>query len=158
MSSLSTLLALAPSTLGCGYILYPERRGNRGGTIDGGTLVMDCLWLLVFIVPGVVFLIVDFTSGAMYVGGRGSVSIASNGKMKLDLEDVQEAKRIKVRVVNAKGEQLDEAIADVGPTVHGRSLELDVASARANGKREKLMIQVFDATQPDTLLQSVQVL
>ena len=46
----STLLAFGASSVGCGYILYPERRGNSGGTVDGGTLVMDLLWLL----PGIV--------------------------------------------------------------------------------------------------------
>ena len=32
-----------------------------------GTLVMDLLWLIPGVVPGVVFLIVDFSSGTMYV-------------------------------------------------------------------------------------------
>jgi hypothetical protein len=52
---------------GCGYLLHPERRGNHGGTIDGASLVMDLLWLLPGVVPGVVALIVDFSSGAVYV-------------------------------------------------------------------------------------------
>jgi hypothetical protein len=51
---------------GCGWILYPERRGNRSGEVDIGVLVVDLLWLLPGIVPGAVCLAVDFTSGAIY--------------------------------------------------------------------------------------------
>lgn len=70
LCSIAAATALASATLpstGCGYILHPERRGNHGGVIDGGTLVMDLLWLIPGVVPGVVFLIVDFSSGTMYV-------------------------------------------------------------------------------------------
>lgn len=56
--------------LGCGTILYPERRGTTGGQVDVGVAVMDCLWLLAGVVPGVVFLIVDFSNGAIYYRGR----------------------------------------------------------------------------------------
>ena len=65
----ATLLATAMSTAGCGYILHPERRGNSGPGVDGASLVMDLLWLLPGLVPGVVALIVDFSTGAVYVGG-----------------------------------------------------------------------------------------
>ncbi len=62
---LCTVLGLAGS---CGTILYPERRGG-GGRVDVGVAVMDGLWLLAFIVPGVVFYIVDFSDGAIYRDG-----------------------------------------------------------------------------------------
>ena len=64
--SLLVCAAFGAQIAGCGTILYPERRGTAGGQIDGGVAVMDCLWLLVGIVPGVVFLIVDFSNGAIY--------------------------------------------------------------------------------------------
>ena len=67
------MLSVATSSVGCGYVLHPERRGNNGGEVAGGTLVMDLLWLIPGVIPGVVFLIVDFTSGAAYrhAGDRG---------------------------------------------------------------------------------------
>ena len=65
-----TMLAVGATSLGCGYILHPERRGRQSGSIDGATMVMDLLWLLAGIIPGVVALIVDFSSGAIYAGGR----------------------------------------------------------------------------------------
>jgi hypothetical protein len=67
------LLVTTVGSAGCGYLLYPERRGTKSGTIDSGTMVMDLLWLLPGIVPGVVALIVDFSSGAIYVQGRAAL-------------------------------------------------------------------------------------
>lgn len=51
---------------GCGFILYPERRGRTGGNIDVPILIVDLLWLLPGIIPGVICLIVDFASGCIY--------------------------------------------------------------------------------------------
>ncbi len=155
--ALTTILAVSASTMGCGYMLYPHRRGNSGGSIDGGTLVMDCLWLLVGIVPGVVFLIVDFTTGAMYVGGgRGGVGvrISDTGSMKLDINESKESRTLKVRVVDADKRVLDEATAKIGPGIKASSVELDVG----RGKRGSLSIQIVDASKPDVLLQSLTVL
>ena len=39
---------------GCGTILYPERKGQKGGRIDPGIAVLDGLGLLFFIIPGVI--------------------------------------------------------------------------------------------------------
>ncbi|HEY1812592.1 MAG TPA: hypothetical protein VGG74_09625 [Kofleriaceae bacterium] len=59
-------LAATFATSACAYTFHPERRGNHGGDIAGAPLVGDLLWLIPGIIPGVVFLIVDFTSGAIY--------------------------------------------------------------------------------------------
>jgi hypothetical protein len=64
------LLATLGLQVGCGTILYPERRGQTSGHVDTGVAVMDGLWCLVFIIPGVVAFIVDFGNGAIYEGGR----------------------------------------------------------------------------------------
>jgi hypothetical protein len=55
---------------GCGYLLYPERRGRRGGVIDGLPLIVDILWLIPGLVPGLICLIVDFGTGCIYAGGE----------------------------------------------------------------------------------------
>lgn len=67
--ALILLIALPSATIDCGVILHPERNGNRAGRVDVGALVMDCLWLLAGVVPGVVALVVDFASGGMYESG-----------------------------------------------------------------------------------------
>ncbi|HEY0484372.1 MAG TPA: hypothetical protein VGD37_42925 [Kofleriaceae bacterium] len=72
MKTLSLVLctALGLQLGGCGTILYPERRGQAGGRVDVGVAVMDGLWCLAFIVPGVIAFIVDFGNGAIYESGR----------------------------------------------------------------------------------------
>ncbi len=146
-AALTTLIGLGTSQLGCGYILYPERRGNRGGSIDGGTLVMDCLWLLAGILPGVIFLIVDFTSGAMYVGGSGSIRISDAGVIDVPLTEAAMAKSVTVRVLDANGRIVDEAT----PVPGASSVELSLA----NAPRKDLSLQVLEG---DTLLQSMRLL
>ncbi|HET9987589.1 MAG TPA: hypothetical protein VFQ65_03700 [Kofleriaceae bacterium] len=135
----STLLAFGASSVGCGYILYPERRGNSGGTMDGGTLVMDCLWLLAGVVPGVIFLIVDFTSGAMYVNGRMAMRANSNGNIAIKLKDSAKAKQLELRIVTASKLVLDTKVANIGPTIHDQSVELHVGATH-----EKVFLQIID--------------
>ena len=67
--SLALCAALGFQLGGCGTILYPERRGQTAGHIDAGVAVMDGLWCLVFIIPGVVGFIVDFANGTIYESG-----------------------------------------------------------------------------------------
>jgi len=149
--ALTTLITFEISTVGCGYILYPERRGNHGGTIDGGTLVMDLLWLLPGIVPGVVFLIVDFSSGAMYVSGRYAMRATPNGDVAVKLNDSKDARTLELRLVTEGNRVLDHKLADVGPTIHDESVQLHGGAAVA--KHEKVFLQVVDPARPNTQLQ-----
>ena len=64
--SLALVLALAPLQ-GCGTLLFPERRGQESGDVDPNIVLLDALGLLLFIVPGVVSFIVDFSTGAIYL-------------------------------------------------------------------------------------------
>lgn len=149
----TTLLGVSSSQLGCGYILHPERRGHHGGTISGTTLVLDCLWLLVFVVPGVIFLVVDFTSGAMYVSGGGVIADA-NGKVKVKLNDSKEAKTLRLRVVDTTSKLvLDERVVQVGPTIHDKMVEFDLS--KAPHKAGKVSLQIVDDHAPAELLQSL---
>jgi hypothetical protein len=66
---ITACLALGLQATGCGTLLYPQRRGQTGGHVDTGVVVMDGLWCLVFIVPGVIAFIVDFSNGTVYEGG-----------------------------------------------------------------------------------------
>jgi hypothetical protein len=59
-------LAVVAMMASCAYTFHPERRGNAGGEIAAGPLVGDILWFIPGIIPGVIFLVVDFTSGAIY--------------------------------------------------------------------------------------------
>ena len=52
---------------GCGTLMYPERRGQRGGRLDVGVTVLDAVGLLFFIIPGVIAFCVDFSNGTIYL-------------------------------------------------------------------------------------------
>ncbi len=58
----------------CGFILYPERRGQTTGQIDVGVAILDGIGLLFFIVPGVVAFAVDFTNGTIFLPSGNSSS------------------------------------------------------------------------------------
>ncbi len=57
---------------GCGTLLYPERRGQRGGRIDPAVAILNGIGLLFFIIPGAVAFAVDFITGAIYLPGTAS--------------------------------------------------------------------------------------
>lgn len=63
--------AMAVQATSCGFLIYPERKGQRSGTIDPGVAILDAAGLFVFIVPGLVAFGVDFVTGCIYMpGGR----------------------------------------------------------------------------------------
>lgn len=64
------LSALGLSQSNCGIILHPERGDRHGTRVDLVTVVFDCLWLLVGVVPGVVALIVDIVTGGLYAANH----------------------------------------------------------------------------------------
>lgn len=69
-TALALLFALGVQ-LGCGTLIYPERRGQRSGRIDPSIAILDGIGVLLFIVPGLVAFAVDFGTGAIYLpGGR----------------------------------------------------------------------------------------
>jgi hypothetical protein len=64
------LAALYLSQLGCGTVLYPDRRGQEAGRIDPAVVILDGIGLLFFFLPGVIAFAVDFATGAIYLPGR----------------------------------------------------------------------------------------
>jgi hypothetical protein len=72
-------------SVGCGTILYPERKGQREGRIDVGIAVLDGIGLLFFIIPGVIAYAVDFNNGTIYLPGGMHMS-------SLDPKDIKQVK------------------------------------------------------------------
>jgi hypothetical protein len=61
-------VALAVESVSCGTLIHPERCGQpRTGVLDPSIIMLDGLGVLVFVVPGVVAFIVDFSTGAVYL-------------------------------------------------------------------------------------------
>ena len=84
--ALSALAIFTFSSVGCGYILYPSRRNqiSRGGNLDVAVVIMDILWLIPGIVPGVIALVWDGVYGSWYTGGGGQ-PILQNTRTKLQM-------------------------------------------------------------------------
>lgn len=66
----SGVIGLGLLSSSCGWILYPERKGRTDGVVDLRILLIDLLWLLPGVLPGVVCLAVDFATGCIYQDGR----------------------------------------------------------------------------------------
>ena len=71
--------------MGCGTLMYPERRGQRGGHLDVGVTVLDAIGLLFFIIPGVIAFAVDFSNGTIYLPEHRVLS-------SLNIKDFKEVK------------------------------------------------------------------
>jgi hypothetical protein len=64
---LSVCAAFMLQLTGCGTLMYPERRGQRGGRLDVGVTVLDGIGLLFFVIPGIIAFCVDFGNGTIYL-------------------------------------------------------------------------------------------
>jgi hypothetical protein len=71
--------------MGCGTLMYPERRGQRGTSIDAGVAVLDGIGFLFGIIPGVIAFAVDFSNGTIYLPERTKIG-------SLDLKNIKEVK------------------------------------------------------------------
>lgn len=130
----TTMLTMATGPLGCGYFLYPERRGTQSGVIDSGTMVMDLLWLIPGIIPGVIALIVDFSSGGIYLRGRTALRLSPDGHVAVRLPQSSKPMRLEFRVVTASHRVVAHKTASIGPSiVAGQSVDLELGdSVRRN--------------------------
>jgi hypothetical protein len=68
-------VSITAQMIGCGTIMYPERKGQKGGKIDAGVAVLDGLGLLLFLIPGIIAFAVDFNNGTIYLPGTRTSSL-----------------------------------------------------------------------------------
>lgn len=77
------LIAALVSQVACGTLLYPERRSQKPtGRVDYGVVLMDAAWMLVFLVPGIAAIVVDFATGAIYLPDGRKQFYQSEGTRK----------------------------------------------------------------------------
>ncbi len=88
MNTLDVLVCavLIVQLMGCGTLMYPERKGQKAGRIDAGVALLDGLGLLLFLIPGVIAFAVDFNNGTIYLPGtsRSSLDIKNIKQVKFD--------------------------------------------------------------------------
>jgi hypothetical protein len=81
------LAVLIVQLAGCGTLMYPERKGQKGGRIDFGVVFLDGIGLLAFLVPGILAYALDFYNGTIYLPdtAQGS-SVINDIKNKLGIQ------------------------------------------------------------------------
>lgn len=126
------------ASAGCAAILYPERQGNHSGPIDVGPLILDILWFIPGLVPGIVALAVDFGTGAIYLGSRRRAAlgptplgIAPGERMTVRAPRPEERVDVALRLRGSQGAVLDEARGRWGVR-HGDDLTVALASAQGH--------------------------
>lgn len=82
--------------VGCGTILYPERKGQMNGKIDPTVMLLDAVGLLFFLVPGIIAFAIDFSNGSIYLPGGGQSQLSK--KELLSLKD--KAGKVDLQKVN----------------------------------------------------------
>ena len=100
--------------VGCGTIIYPERKGQKTGKIDTSIAILDGIGLLFFIIPGVIAFAVDFNNGSIYLPtGKSYTNLNKDEKDSLAL-------------VKIPSDKLDlYTVAQVIKEHTGQTIELD---------------------------------
>jgi len=120
--------ALVVQLLGCGTILYPERRNQPAGKYDTDVVVLDAIGLFFFILPGVIAFAVDFSTGAIYLprGGKSRLKerFGGSGIQPLEL-DAATVDSIALTVQRATGLALNlySPSVQIVPGREGESVE-----------------------------------
>jgi len=122
---------------GCGTILYPERRGQIGGRLDIGVVLLDTIGLFFFIIPGVIAFAVDFSNGTIYLPAHPPAVIYRAADLK----------QIKFDPKHTSLAQIEKIIKDqTGCTV--KLTQDNVRISRL--KSESDMMAHFAQVRPDT--------
>ncbi len=94
---------------------------------DTRVVILDCLWLVAGIIPGVVALAVDFTTGAAYFS-EGEVKLSAGNKVSVNIYGKAPAEaEVVLRLVNADGRDLtrpDRANVVAGEELDSLSLSV----------------------------------
>jgi hypothetical protein len=87
----------------CGFVLYPERRGQSHGRVDPAIAVLDGVGLLLFIVPGIVAFAVDFSTGTIY--------LPSSKRASNTLKEIDEVRVIHMNPDEMNLSKIEETVA-----------------------------------------------
>jgi hypothetical protein len=100
--------------VGCGTILYPERKGQKSGRIDPGVAILDGVGLLLFLVPGVIAFAVDFATGTIYLPGTTRTSLGPGEIRRVSFDAEHSSMDDIERIIQREtGYEVDLARSDV---------------------------------------------
>ncbi|NAW66606.1 hypothetical protein [Photobacterium halotolerans] len=96
---------------GCGVLLHPERKGQRGGQVDPAIAVLNAAGLLLFVVPGLIAFGVDLYYGTIYLPGTAKTL------------SEEELNRLRTVDGQLQPEQLARFVSEqTGQTVHAEEM------------------------------------
>ncbi|HTN30082.1 MAG TPA: polyribonucleotide nucleotidyltransferase [Pseudomonas sp.] len=98
--------ALLTQLAACGTLFYPERRGQIDGKLDPVVFALDAVGLLLYIVPGLIALGIDFATGAIYLPGGEKYSIAPEA-LRDAVDDQGQVNRQRLRAIIREASGLD---------------------------------------------------
>jgi len=107
------LLSLLANLTACGTLLHPERKGQTGGHIDPGVVVLDGIGLLFFFIPGVIAFAVDFSYGTIYLPGGRRASLSNNELEQLSQGDQINLERLTSLVQKNSGNGIPLSYQDL---------------------------------------------
>ncbi len=91
--------AVALQSASCGTLIHPERVGQPPtGFVDPAIVLLDGLGLFVFLIPGVIGFIVDFSTGAIYLPPPQPIPAAQRTGAKLTRISMKPAVLTKRRI------------------------------------------------------------
>jgi len=132
--------------IGCGTLMYPERRGQRGGRVDVGVAVLDGIGLLFFIIPGVIAFCVDFSNGTIYLPEhsmivRTSLNTNEYRAIKFDPKHTSMASIEKIIKDQTGAEvKLDQDDVKVTKLASVNDMLVQFAKARTAGQNERIAL------------------
>jgi len=104
---------------------------------------MDLLWLLPGIIPGVIALVVDFSSGAIYTGhhhGKSAVLISPKGHVAVRVPPSAKPMQLEFRLVTADHTVLVRRAVYVRPNVDVQTVDLQLGPSSL--RNEKIYLEV----------------
>jgi hypothetical protein len=116
----------------CATILHPERKGNRGGPVDVVPLVVDILLFIPGLIPGLIAIIVDFGTGAIYTGGGSAdvpTDVPRHGKIAFRAREMPSQSQVKLRLLDKDGTVLDADQVEGGEANQYGRLAVDLRHA-----------------------------
>ncbi len=100
-------IALVTQLTGCGTLFYPERKGLSGGRLDPAIVALDGLGLILFLIPGIVALGVDFYNGTIYLPGTQTSQLTEEELKQITVNGSVDVKMLE-RVLSSKLKQTIE--------------------------------------------------
>ena len=128
--------------VGCGTIMYPERKGQKSGKIDAGVAVLDGIGLLLFLIPGVIAFAIDFNNGTIYLPGTRTSSL-----------DIKTIKQVKFDPKQSSRADIERLVKEqTGKTVRFDQPDMRITKLKSSNDMVAQFAQVLPEMRDDRIV------